>query len=210
MRPLGPVVRLQVQRASLKTGEKPNRRYDPAPLLVVPRLAVAPDGVLGAGESAAWLVDVHHRGHPATKNDDGLHGVSVGFSAHYQAMQRRFPGLPFGSAGENSIADTGQMLQLSDVASGLAILAPDGRERVRLRVLQVAHPCRPFTGYALGSVVESAVLKENLQFLDDGMRGYYCVAEGAGVVEMGDVLAAGGAQDSAPGMRFCHPTASAP
>ncbi|MGH7537317.1 MAG: MOSC domain-containing protein [Gemmatimonadales bacterium] len=190
MRPLGPIVRLQIQRASLKTGDRPNRAYDPAPLCAVPRLAVGPDGALGAGPDQAWLVDVHHRAHPATKNADGLHGVSVGCTAHYRAMRERFGArLTLGCAGENLIADAGPW-RPADVAGGLAIVAPDGRERVRLRVLEVAHPCRTFTGWALGGVVESGVLKEHLQFLDDGMRGFYCHAEGTGIVEVGDLLVA--------------------
>lgn len=191
MRPLGPLIRLQVQRSSLKTGEKPARTYDPAPLLAVPRLALSPDGALGATADGGWIVDVHHRAHPATKNTDGLHGVSVGFTAHYGAMRQRFGArLTVGCAGENLIAETGSQLQFDDVAGGLAILAPDGTERVRLKVLEVAHPCRPFTGWALGGTVEAAVLKENLQFLEGGMRGFYCTAEGAGTVEVGDVLCA--------------------
>ena len=191
MRPLGPLIRLQVQRSSLKTGEKPTRTYDPAPLLSVPRLALSPDGALGATPDGGWIVDVHHRAHPATKNTDGLHGVSVGFTAHYGAMRQRFGArLTVGCAGENLIAETGFQLQFDDVAGGLAILAPDGAERVRLKVLEVAHPCRPFTGWALGGTVEAAVLKETLQFLVGGMRGFYCTAEGAGTVEVGDVLVA--------------------
>jgi hypothetical protein len=191
MRPLGPIVRLQIQRASLKTGAPPQRAFDPAPLLAVPRLAVGPDGVLGAGPEDAWLVDVHHRAHPATKNEDGLHGVSVGFTAHYDAMRERFGGrLTTGCAGENLIAETGGRLHLPDLAGGLAVLAPDGQERVRLRVLEVARPCRPFTGWALGGTVEPEVLKQSLQFLDEGMRGFYCVGEGTGIVEVGDLLVA--------------------
>lgn len=191
MRPLGPLVRLQVQRSSLKTGERPLRTYDPAPLLAVGRLALSPDGALGSTADGGWLVDVHHRAHPDTKNPDGLHGVSVGFTAHYGAMRERFGArLTLGCAGENLIADTGSRLQFDDVARGLVILAPDGAERVRLRVLEVAHPCRPFTGWALGGTVEAAVLKEHLQFLEDGMRGFYCTAEGAGTVEVGDLLVA--------------------
>jgi MOSC domain-containing protein len=191
MRPLGPITRLQIQRSSLKTGEKPTRTYDPAPLLAVARLALSPDGVLGYGPDGGWIVDVHHRDHPATKNPDGLHGVSVGFTAHYGAMRQRFgERLTLGCAGENLIAETDSRMQLDDVARGFAILAPDGSERVRLRVLEVAHPCRPFTGWALGGTVEAAVLKQHLQFLEDGMRGFYCTAEGAGTVEVGDMLVA--------------------
>ena len=56
MRDIGRIVRLQIQRASLKTGEKPTRVYDPAPLLVVDRLALGPDGALGEGSDGSWLV----------------------------------------------------------------------------------------------------------------------------------------------------------
>src|SRR2546428_7336090 len=99
MRDVGRIVRLQIQRSSLKTGEKPTRVYDPAPLLVVDRLALGPDGVLGEGSDGSWLVDVHHRAHPRTKNEDGAHGVSLGFTSHYALMQQRFgdgsvPGRP--------------------------------------------------------------------------------------------------------------------
>jgi hypothetical protein len=53
----------------------------------------------------------------------------------------------------------------------------------------VAHPCRPFTGWALGKQVEPEELKQHLQFLDNGMRGFYCVGEGVGTVSLGDSVA---------------------
>jgi hypothetical protein len=191
MRPLGRLVLLQVQRTTLKTGIKPNRVYDPGPLLRVPRAAVTPDGVLGWGDRDAWVVDIHHRAHPNTKNDDGVHGVSVGFTRHYRAMQERFGDrLTLGVAGENLIAETDAMIGLADVAGGLVVTAPDGTEKVRLQVLKAAEPCRPFTGWAQGRETEAAVLKENLQFLSDGMRGYYLQAEGTAVVELGDLVQA--------------------
>ncbi|MGH2668311.1 MAG: MOSC domain-containing protein, partial [bacterium] len=148
----------------------------------------------------AWIVDVHHRAHPATKNEDGMHGVSVGFTSHYAAMRERFgKRITVGCAGENIIADTGRLVALEELQDGdgggggggggvLTVVGRDGTEKVRLRVLQVAHPCRPFTGFALGSRVDAEVLKSHLQFLDGGMRGFYCVAEGTGVVEVGDLL----------------------
>jgi hypothetical protein len=193
MRTIGTVARLQIQRSSLKTGEKPNRVYDPAPLLPVSRLAVTPDGVLGAGGGAdgGWIVDVHHRAHPETKNEDGLHGVSVGFTSHYAAMRDHFGDrIVIGCAGENIIVATDRMFTYDDLAGGVAIVASDGPERVRLKVLQVAHPCRPFTGWALGGGerVEPDVLKSHLQFLDGGTRGFYCVGEGTGTVAVGDRL----------------------
>ena len=191
MRPIGRLVLLQVQRTTLKTGIKPNRTYDPTPLLQVPRAAVSPDGVMGWGSGDSWVVDIHHRAHPNTKNDDGVHGVSVGFTSHYGAMRERFgERLVLGCAGENLIAETDAMITWDDVVSGLVVTAPDGAEKVQLTVLKAAEPCRPFTGWAQGRETEASVLKDNLQFLCEGMRGYYLQAEGSSVVEVGDLLQA--------------------
>jgi hypothetical protein len=189
MRELGRIVRLQVQRSSLKTGEKPTRVYDPAPLLAVARLAVGPDGTLGEGPDGSWVVDVHHRAHPHTKNPDGAHGVSVGFTSHYTLMQQRFGDhLTPGCAGENLLVETTGRVAFEDLARGVACVSEEGQELVRLEVLQVAHPCRPFSGWALGARVEAEVLKETLQFLDHGTRGFYCMGVGAGIVSVGDRL----------------------
>src|SRR6266480_192875 len=192
MRTIGTITRLQIQRGSLKRGEKPTRVYDPTPLVSVPALSVTPEGALGASPDGAdaWIVDVHHRAHPHTKNEDGLHGISLGFTAHYDAMRKHFGGkLELGCAGENIIATSDRRFGYDELAGGVAILAPDGSERVRLKVLQVAHPCRPFTGWALGKQVEPEELKRHLQFLDGGMRGFYCVGEGVGTVSLGDSVA---------------------
>ena len=187
MRELGRIVRLQIQRSSLKTGEKPTRVYDPAPLLTVGHLAIGLDGVLGQAGDGAWLVDVHHRAHPQTKNEDGTHGVSLGFTSHYAAMRDRFGDrITVGCAGENIVVEADRRIRFEDLERGMALLGDGGREVARLEVLQVAHPCRPFSGWALGGMVESDVLKETLQFLDDGMRGFYCQGVGSGVVAVGD------------------------
>ena len=190
MREIGTIVRLQIQRSSLKTGEKPNRVYDPAPILAVDRLALGPDGALGFASDQGWIADIHHRAHPDTKNPEGRNGVSLGFTAHYRAMRDRFGSrIGVGCAGENIIVDTDRRFTLEDLQTGVPILTPDGRELVRLSVLDVAHPCRPFTGWAIGSIVESDALKAHLQFLDGGMRGFYCAGETAGVVSVGDRVA---------------------
>ena len=189
MRSIGTITRLQIQRGSLKTGAKPTRRYDPSLLLTVPQLNITPDGALGARDGE-WIVDVHHRAHPFTKNEDGLHGISLGFTSHYDAMRERFGArIDVGCAGENIIATASKRLAYEELAEGVVILSPEGTERVRLRVLQVAHPCRPFTGWALGETVEPDELKTHLQFLDNGMRGFYCVGEGTGIVALGDSIA---------------------
>jgi hypothetical protein len=190
MRDLGRIVHLQVQRSSLKTGEKPTRVYDPTPLLVVNRLALGPDGTLGEGPDGSWVVDVHHRAHPRTKNDDGVHGVSLGFTSHYALMRDRFgERITVGCAGENIIVETERRIALEDLERSVVLLTPDGQELARLDVLQVAEPCRPFSGWALGGVVEARVLKETLQFLEGGTRGYYCQGVGSGIVSVGDRVA---------------------
>lgn len=190
MRTIGSITRLQIQRGSLKRGEKPTRVYDPAPLLSVPALNVTPDGALGVTGDGAWIVDVHHRDHPLTKNEDGLHGISLGFTSHYDAMRAHFGDkIAVGCAGENIIATSAQRFSYEDLANGVAIIGPHGEERVRLKVLQVAHPCKPFTGWALGKQVGPDDLKKALQFLDNGMRGFYCVGEGVGTVTLGDQVA---------------------
>jgi len=191
MRELGHVVRLQIQRSSLKTGEKPHRVYDPTPILTVDQLSVSPDGALGEAAHGAWMVDIHHRMHPSTKNPDGEHGISLGFTSHYDVMRARLGDrITPGCAGENILVEARGRVGMDDLTGGVALLTRDGREVVRLHVLQVAHPCRPFSGWALGGVVESDVLKETLQFLDDGMRGFYCVGVGGGIVSVGDRVVA--------------------
>src|SRR5205807_2196732 len=182
------------------------RTYDPTPLLAVSELHVSPDGALGGspGGGGMWVVDVHHRSHPVTKNEDGLHGISLGFTSHYDAMRERFgAGVVVGCAGENIIAETDGRFTYEDLAEGVAILAPDGKELVRLRVLQVAHPCRPFTGWALGKQVEPEELKKHLQFLDGGMRGFYCVGEGTRTTMLLEEIRTTGYQ--APRRSVCAP-----
>jgi len=191
MRELGRIVRLQIQRSSLKTGEKPTRVYDPARLLSVGHLAIGPDGVLGQAGDGTWLVDVHHRAHPQTKNEDGAHGVSLGFTSHYAAMRDRFGDrITLGCAGENIVVEADRRFTFEDLERGVALLGDGGREVARLEVLQVSHPCRPFSGWALGGTVESDVLKETLQFLDGGMRGFYCQGVRSGIVAVGDRVVA--------------------
>ena len=123
----------------------------------------------------------------STKNDDGAHGVSIGFTSHYALMRERFGNrVTPGCAGENVLVETAGRITLDALAGGVAFVAGDGREVARLDVQQVAHPCRPFSGWALGGTVETDVLKETLQFLDEGTRGFYCTGIGSGVISVGD------------------------
>jgi hypothetical protein len=187
MRPLGKIVRLQIQTSSLKTGVAPHRVFDPAPILAVQRLALGPDGAYGLESNGGWMVDIHHRSHPDSRNPNGAQGISLGLTSHYGAMRDRFgKRIELGCAGENIIVETPQHLTLDELLGGVVVLSPAGEEVLRLAVLDVAHPCKPFTGWALGRRVESDVLKAHLQFLDGGMRGFLCGAEKTGIVSLGD------------------------
>jgi hypothetical protein len=189
--PIGPIVRLQVQRAALKVGQKGAKRYHTDPIVGVSRLRVTRDGVVGLSADGD-ILDAHHRDHPLHKNDDGLHGISVGFTAHYGVMQQRFGAhLAVGVAGETLIVDTVRRMALADVEGGFAVLDAAGTEKGRLTHVQIAHPCKAFTGFALRhEIVPPEAFKASLQFLDGGVRGFYCTWAGEPtVLQTGDVLA---------------------
>lgn len=188
---IGPIVQLQVQLGPLKVGEKGAKRYTTDRIAGLQRVWVSRDGVTGL-DGGEERLDAHHRAHALRKNDDGGHGVSVGFTSHYRAMQRRFgEHMRVGCAGENIIVEASRRVEPAEVAAGFVILDPAGREKGRLGEVAVAHPCKPFTGFAhRGEAVPPAVFKESLQFLDEGMRGFYCTWAGEpAVLELGDRLA---------------------
>lgn len=192
MTPIGKIVRLQIQRSSLKVGEKPNRVYDPAPLLAVETLTLTPTGAEARLPDGAVLLDVHNARHPDTKNIENENSLSVGFTHHYELIRKQFgEQAPFGCGGENIIVETDRRVELNEVMNGLAIQKADG-SRVPLTNVLVAEPCRPFAGYLLGRFVDGDTLKRSVQFLQNGMRGYYLrLAQTEPVtVAVGDVLLA--------------------
>jgi hypothetical protein len=178
--PLGRIVRLQIQRSKLKLGEKPNRVYDPAPLLPVDELTITAQGALARLPDGGMLVDVHHAAYPATLNNGGRNDLSVGFTAHYAAMRAEYGGhLADGCAGENILVEVSATIPLERVAGGLVIQPAAGGAPVRLENVRVDLPCVEFSRYASRSA-EAETVKRALQFLDHGRRGYYCTYEGAG------------------------------
>ena len=174
LRPLGKIVRLQIQRSRLKTGEKPNRVYDPSPILAVAELTLTPQGAVARALDGALLLDVHHADHPQTQNVKGVNALSVGFTSHYAAIRAQYGDhVTDGCAGENILIETERRVTLEEMAGGIAVQPVGADSLVWLRVNQVAAPCREFSGYVM-SGPGSVALKEALQFLNDGMRGFYC------------------------------------
>jgi hypothetical protein len=194
MQLIGSVVRLQVQRRSLKAGERPRRWYDPEPIVAVPRLAVDEGGVVGWDAEGNRLDDVHNVSYPGGRNRGNNH-VSVGFTSHYGAMRRRFGNhLRDGIAGENILVATGTAGGLSFVEGELtgALVIEAATGPVRLTELSVAEPCAEFSRFALGAEgfegEEAPAVRDALQFLRRGMRGYYAARATMGTVELGDLV----------------------
>ena len=181
MREIGLIKLVQLQRSSLKLGQRPQRYYDPAPLLVVERLLLAPLGVSAVSADGEAVIDVHHAGHPDTKNSLGKNGISFGFTGHYRAMRERYGAqLPDGCAGENILIESDHVWSLDELGPSLMIERVDG-QLVALDKLMVAAPCVEFSRFAHLSAepLTSEQLRATLQFLDGGMRGFYArLAEG--------------------------------
>jgi hypothetical protein len=172
---LGPIIRLQVQLASLKVGEKPFQQYDPAPIAIADGLILTDGGVHGVDAAGERLADVHHRDHPHSKYREE-NAISIGFTGHYQLMRARFGAkLADGIAAENILVDFAGRVSEEDIAAGLLIETADGR-RLTLSDVIVAAPCVPFTRFAMSypdGEKPNRTVTESLQFLDHGTRGYY-------------------------------------
>jgi hypothetical protein len=89
-------------------------------------------------------------------------------------MQRRFgQHMPLGCAGENIIVEGMRRLTLDDIAQGLVVLGTNQRVKGFLTKVEIARPCKAFTGFALHDETAPAeTLKAGLQFLDAGLRGF--------------------------------------
>jgi hypothetical protein len=192
MQEIGQIVQLQVQRASLKIGERPDRYYDPGPIQDVERLDLDPGGVVGRMANDLPVIDVHHREHPMSKNRNGDNGISIGFTSHYDLMRERVgSALANGLAGENILVATDQQFTDGDLPERLIIERADGTT-VELVGVMVAEPCVEFTRFAMRYPADQPPdrrVTDTLDFLRRGMRGYYATYLGAPArIAVGDRL----------------------
>lgn len=198
MRELGRIIRLQVQRDSIKSGGKPFERYTPDPNLVsVTTLRLDADGVAGIDERGEMVPDVHNATHPHTKFR-GDNGLSIGFTGHYAAMRDRFGDhLRDGIAGENMLVAYGAVVSLAEIAAGIVIVGND--REIRIGPWDVAHPCAPFSRFCLDFPEDAKPdrrVTETLQFLENGTRGFTAVYGSdlpIAEIRVGDVVYAVGA-----------------
>lgn len=176
---LGSIVRLQVQAEPLKrTGT-----YDPTHIVTADDALINAAGML-VRDDTGWIVDAHHTAHPRSRGG-GNRPLSIGFTAHYDAMAAYFGSAPTGIAGENIIVD-GPAVRLRDLESGLFIRRSDGTV-IELDEARVAAPCLPFTSFMLGSdeVLSREAIATELEFLSHGTRGFVVAAHGlSGHVEI--------------------------
>jgi len=180
MHEIGRIKQVQVQRSSLKLETHTSSYYDPTPLLVVESLKLTPDGIFGFTTNEKRVIDVHHVDHPMSRNHNGINGVSLGFTHHYETMRTQFgEHMVDGCAGENILIETDAIITLSDLGNRVAIQSEETGELVYLTNLKVAAPCVEFSQYAAnhGLPLAAAPLKATLQFLHHGRRGFYATAE---------------------------------
>lgn len=186
---LGRIGRLQVQVARVKRGERPHRWYDPARIRRVPEVLLTEEGVVGR-DGDEHLIDNHHVDHPDSRNR-GDNGISLGVTGHYRHLRARYGDhLVDGIAGENLILEHETRLALDDLADGLTILADGGRQPVVLAATAPIEPCVEFSRLVVGAEAE---VREPLQSLRGGMRGFKLalVAGGGAPVAEGDPVLRG-------------------
>lgn len=182
------IVRLQVQQEPLKRGEKPHRWYDPTPIRQVDRLLVDDRGATGVVDGAK-IIDVHHVDHPRTRNHGQASGLSIGFTAHYDAMRARFGNRVIdGVAGENVLVAS-QAQMTPDRLAGGALRTRDG-QIVPFREVEIAEPCVEFSRFVLGvdPFDKSQPMREPLRALMGGMRGFYVALAEPVELTVGDDL----------------------
>jgi hypothetical protein len=191
MREIGRVKQVQIQRSPLKTRYGSQKYYSPEPLLVVSHLLLFPHGVVGVMADGTQLIDVHNAEHPASRYTDGLNGISFGFTRSYEEM-RAYAGqhLTDGIAGENILIEAPQAYTLEDLQDGVIIQSHLTGDTLVLTNIVIARPCAPFSTFALNEIEPLPIqLKEALQFLDNGRRGFYAsIAQESGLarVQAGD------------------------
>lgn len=191
-RPIGRIVRLQIQTSSLKVDGELRRYYTPEPIAVVDALDVSEGTIVGL-VNGRETVDVHSAAHPESRNRGNGNMLSLVFTGHYEILRERYGEhmLP-GIAGENVLVEYDRRLELSDIERGLAIEGRDGR-RIEFNTVSVAHPCVEFSRFALGNLdAPPKQVSETLKFLDGGTRGFYGVVTSPlpARIETGDMLLA--------------------
>jgi hypothetical protein len=193
IRKLGQVKITQVQPTGLKYETPDGKSYDPGRNVLVSRLKLDQRGVEGETADGQRLLDIHHADHPETHNR-GDNAISIGFTSNYQVMRARFGDhMLDGTAGENIILDCEQQIWLPDLGKKVEFHNPSTGKIASLDVVKIAAPCDEFSHFAAesqGQRLGAAELKDILQFLGNGRRGFLLTLDAGqeiGLVMPGDI-----------------------
>jgi hypothetical protein len=192
LRNLGHVKLVQVQPSGLIIETPSGYFYDASRRLEVDCLHITSLGIEATTPEGEHVLDIHHISHPdkAYDNDDL---VCIGFTSHYEAMRARFGDhMVDGIAGENIIIEYEEEVWSEDLGKRIAIENQDTGDRALLDMVSYASPCREFSLFATRSQYEALPadkLKDTLQFLGNGRRGFLLVmraGQEAATVRPGD------------------------
>lgn len=176
MRELGRVVKLQVQTGSLKHGPK-REQYDPVHLIEVPELEITEWGVIGWQEGMT-IQDVHHQDYMTEKGYTGSN-LSFNFTSHYDQIRGRYGNhIWSGCGGDNIVFAAATPITLAELQGELILEGANG-DCGRIIHVQAATPCLAYSRFVANqSGLNPAQLKETLQFLSQGQRGFYADWQG--------------------------------
>lgn len=185
MRPIGRVAIVQLQPDGLiidAAGRTPSGYfYDPSRLVRVDSLEITPLGIEAMLPDGKRVLDIHHIEHPGKEYDeDDL--VCIGFTPHYAAMREQFgEHMLDGIAGENILIEAEHEIWPDDLAPRLGIENQETGKMAVFELQSYAAPCSEFSHFCAQSPYEKLPadrLKQVLQFLGNGRRGFLLVLSG--------------------------------
>jgi len=175
---LGRVKLVQLQPSGLIIENPSGDFYDASRRVEVDSIQITSNGIEATTPEGKHVLDIHHLDHPdKAYDDDDL--VCIGFTSHYQAMRDRFgKHMVDGIAGENIIIEYDQEVWTENIGQQLAIENVETGKRTLLDFVSFAAPCDEFSHFAANSQHErlpADKLKNTLQFLNNGRRGFLLV-----------------------------------
>jgi len=179
IRELGKVKLVQLQPSGLIIETQPGEYfYDSSRRLEVDQIIINSKGIEAIDADGKNVLDIHHLDHPDKEyDDDDL--VCIGFTSHYEAMREKFGDhMVDGIAGENIIIEYEDEVWVEDIGDQIAIENKETGQRIVMDLLSFAAPCHEFSHFTTQSQdkkLEPEKLKETLQFLNKGRRGFLLV-----------------------------------
>jgi len=173
MQVIGTIKFVQIQRSRMKICQGGQQVYHPASLLPVAKLVLSDGGIAGITQEGQDILDVHHRQHPQSRYKDD-NKISFGFSQNYQLMQQYFgKHIATGDGGENIIIEASEDVLALTSLGHVYIMNQHDNSLIKFDNITCATPCHEFSLYCLHGSKSHKEIKSALQFLNNGMRGYY-------------------------------------